>query len=332
MARLNNTAAKKKLDALRDSAIKTREAGEAYAAATGAEQGKWANMMRVASIVGVVPEDWAGDKTTRDFIAKKVINAMIDTVAPKYNSLDVEAWGRIMRGNATDAERQKYGNLSPVTAKSLYGVAHQRRAELRGVLSYFGSAKVQAEAMQGLERHPSFRKSGGAQTYFAKVVATARDYMDATETPTTDGLCGAIDRAVEGMVQKADGPKPSKSTVEQVNALREAVSAALRKLQAVEENKYLSKAVAAAVENMVQENTMLPVTAVEDQPKAKRAERRAKAKRADKPTEVTPSPKGWDKVDGGTVEGEPTPHAAPKAKGPRVNVKATLDDTDLAAL
>jgi len=213
--------------------------------------------------------------------------------------------------------------------------------------------------MQGLERHPSFRKSGGAQTYFAKVVATARDYMDGTEQPTTDGLCGAIDRAVESMVEKADGPKPTKSTVEQVNALREAVSAALRKLQALEENRYLSKAVAAAVETMVQENTMVPATPVEEQPKVKRAEKRAKVKSA----EVTPSPKGeplpMHKNDAVLAVADqglaavmdaaakyPNGPPADKAeemrakaasmdkprKGPRINAKATLDDTDLAAL
>jgi hypothetical protein len=308
--------------------------------------------------VGVIPEDWQGDATTQTYIAKTVVNTMIDTVAPKYHSTDVEAWGRIMRGNASAEERAKYGNMSPVTAKSLYGVAHQRRAELRGIISYFGSAKVQAEAMQGLERHPSFRKSGGAQVYFGKLVSAARGYMEKNAAPTTDGLCAAIDREVESMCEKADGPKPTKSTVEQVNALREAVSAALRKLQALEENKYLSKAVAAAVETMVQENTMIPATPVEDQPKVKRAERRAKVKPASKPVENA-APKGWDAADGGVVQDEATrakakevaadiagvtvgalemellrekAEEARKPKEPRVNAKATLDADELSAL
>jgi hypothetical protein len=330
-AELNNTAAAKKLRALVESKIKTREAGEAYAAATGAEQGKWANMMRVAAIVGVVPEDWQGDATTQTYIAKTVVNTMIDTVAPKYHSTDVEAWGRIMRGNASVEERAKYGNMSPVTAKSLYGVAHQRRAELRGIISYFGSTKVQAEAMQGLERHPTFRKSGGAQVYFGKLVSAARGYMEKNPAPTTDGLCAAIDREIESMIEKADGPKVQPSDLQKVAKLRELISDALKKLQGIEENKHLSKAVAAAVETMVHENTMIPATPVEDQPKVKRAERRAKVKTASKPAENA-APKGWDAVEGGTVAEDETPRVAPKVKGPRINAKATLDADEMAAL
>jgi hypothetical protein len=105
----------------------------------------------------------------------------------------------------------------------------------------------------------------------------------------------------------------------------------LKKLQGIEENKHLSKAVAAAVETMVHENTMIPATPVEDQPKVKRAERRAKVKTASKPAENA-APKGWDAVEGGTVAEDETPRVAPKVKGPRINAKATLDADEMAAL
>jgi hypothetical protein len=63
---------------------------------------------------------------------------------------------------------------------------------------------------------------------------------------------------------------------------------------------------------------MIPATPVEDQPKVKRAERRAKVKPASKPAEST-APK-------------PAESTAPKVKGPRINAKATLDADEMAAL
>jgi hypothetical protein len=356
-AALQQTAAAGKVRAIRESSIKTGEARDAYAAATGAEQGKWANLMKMAAIVGMVPEDWRGDDKTRKAIDKKLVNGLIDHLFPKYASTDLSAYYRVMNGTATDADKKKYGNLNPVTAKSLYGVAHQRRAEIRGLITCFGSENVQAEAMRGLDRHPSFRKSGGAQVYFGRLLSAARDYMKDAKEPTTQGLCAVVDRTVESMIEKADAPKPKPNDLEKVTALRKAIVEAVGKLVAIEESAHLRKDVAAAVQKMITDNTMLPITPAEDAPRVKRAERHAKVKPAGKPAEGKPLPLHENDAvlavaDQGLAavldaarqypDGPPADKAAEmraKAasmdkprKGPRVNAKATLDADELASL